>query len=681
MYICELLISLVLKTIVMEKSTTALSAQEQLENPQELNVNDTQAQETLDEITNENIGEESANKEDDTPNYSLLSLKEIIQIFEDMLERGDQQELYKHSDLIKSSFYKVLKREKIESGMYENALEGAVADVVEETPDNNTEEKESASEVANDETQLEEAPVTIEVQLELKSGATNPFIELERGFKELYSRYREGRQAFIQNLEKTKEDNLAKKLEIIEELKVLLDKAEDVNHTFPAFRELQNRWKSISNIVPQAKSKDLWESYQHCVEKFYDYIKINNEFRDLDFKKNLEAKTELCEKAEALENESNIVTAFKQLQNLHEEWKEIGPVAKDSREDVWNRFKVATSLINKKHQGFFETLKEDQKNNLAAKTELCEQAEEIANSAAETSSDWNSLSKQMETLQTKWKTIGFASKKDNQKIYDRFREACDKFYNAKRDYYAGFKNVMQTNLKKKEELCEQAEALMNSDDWKKSTDQLINLQKVWKEVGPVARKQSDIVWKRFRAACDMFFERKSKHFDNVDSQYSDNLTAKLALVEEIKAYKLSDSKEENIKAMRSFSDKWNEIGFVPFKEKERVQKLFNGAMDAHFADIRSIDGEKRLNKFKKMVIESRNSGKSDRGLRFEREKLVNKYKKIENDIATLENNMGFFAKSKNADAFIVEIEKKISIAREELVQIEEKIKIIDKQFE
>ena len=286
----------------------------------------------------------------------------------------------------------------------------------------------------------------------------------------------------------------------------------------------------------------------------------------------------------------------------------------------------------------------------------------------------------MEVLQAKWKTIGFASKKDNQKIYDRFRAACDKFYNAKRDYYSNFKNVMQENLAKKEALCEQAEALMNSEDWKKTTDQLINLQKVWKEIGPVARKQSDIVWKRFRAACDHFFDNKAKHFGEVDEKYDGNLAAKLALIEEVKAYQINDSKEDNIQAMREFQNRWNAIGFVPFKNKEAVQEAWNKAMDIHFADIRSLDSEKKLNKFKKMVLDMKNSGKGDRGLRMEREKLIQKFRKLEQDIATLENNMGFFAKSKGADALIAEVQRKIEIAKDELAQIEEKVKVIDSQY-
>ena len=506
------------------------------------------------------------------------------------------------------------------------------------------------------------------------------FQQEEAAFKELYAKYKNKRYLHAQEQEKVKEENYTKKLQIVEELKALLEKTEDVNHTFPEFRELQNRWKAI-DMVPQAKAKDLWDTYQHYVEKFYDYIKINNEFRDMDFKRNLDSKTALCVKAEALVDEANVVNAFKELQKLHDEWKEIGPVAKEFRDSIWERFKAATSVINKNHQAYFEQLKEEQKNNLEAKELLCVKAEEIASAAPGESSDWNALSKEMEALQQQWKNIGFAARKDNQKIYDRFREACDKFYNSKREYYANFKNVMHENLKLKEQLCEEAEALMNSEDWKKATDKIIALQKRWKETGPVARKQSDAVWKRFRAACDFFFENKSRHFDLMDERYADNLAQKLALIEEVKAYKVGDVRECEISAMREFQNRWNEIGFVPFKEKEKVQKEFNAAMDAHFADIRSMESEKKLNKFRKMVAEVKSSGKGERGLKFEREKLVMKYRKMEQDIATLENNMGFISKSKNADSMISEIQKKISMAKEELGRIEEKIKIIDNQFE
>ncbi len=594
----------------------------------------------------------------DLPDYSNKTLKEIIEIFRQMLDKGDQQEMYKNADALKAAFYKILKKEKIAAGVF-NLPVAALQNTEDSAEGENAEASGAAGEQAEE-------------------SAANPYVELERGFKELYAAYKQSRASYLQNLEKVKEENLQKKLQIIEELKELVEKAEDVNSTFPAFRELQNRWKEIS-LVPQSKARDLWESYQHCVERFYDYIKINNEFRDLDFKKNLELKTELCEKAEALGQEPNVVNAFKELQKLHEEWKELGPVAKEYRESIWERFKNATSVVNKRHQSFFENLKQDQKQNLIKKTALCEQAESIAASHCEDSNGWNKLSKQMEDLQTEWKKIGFAAKKDNQKIYDRFRAACDKFYNAKREYYLNFKSSMRENLAHKEELCEKAEALSSSEDWKGTTEKLIELQKEWKEIGPVARKQAELVWKRFRSACDIFFENKARYFGEQDAKYEENLAAKSALIEELRAYKVSDSKDDNIAAMKSFLARWNDIGFVPFKEKERIQKEWNEAMESHFADIRSLENEKKFSKFRRMVTEFRTSGK-DRALRSEREKLLQKYRKTEQEIDTLENNIGFFAKSKNADTLVAEVRKKIEQQKEELLRIEEKIKIIDNQF-
>jgi len=580
------------------------------------------------------------------PDHSNKSLREIIDIFQEMVDKGDQQEMYKYAEGIKAAFYKALKREKIAIGFQ---LPSDNADSSEEEHDENT--------VSN-----------------------NPFAELERGFKELYSNYKALRTSFIQNIEKQKEENLHIKLTLIEELKSLLEKQEDLNHTFPAFRELQNKWKSVGP-VPQSHNKDVWESYQFYVEKFYDYVKINNELRDLDLKKNLEIKNSLCEKAEVLIDEPNVVEAFKRLQKLHEEWRELGPVPKELREEIWERFKKATSNINKRQQEFFERLKDDQKKNLELKDELCEKAEALANIEDSENKDWNALSKQIEQLQNDWKAIGFASKRENQKIYDRFRAACDKFYNAKREFYSKFKVMMQDNLDKKIALCEQAEALRDSNDWKKTTDQLINLQKKWKEIGPVARKQSDLVWKRFRAACDAFFESKSKHFSSVDESYEVNLKKKFDLIQEINEYKSDTKVAENVEALKDFQSRWSEIGFVPIKEKERVQAAYRHAIDTKFADLRSNDTENKIDRYKKHIKDLQGSGKGDRGIRSERDKLVQKFRQMENDILVWENNMGFFAKSKNADALLLELDKKIEKAKEELGQIEEKIKVIDNQQE
>ena len=314
------------------------------------------------------------------------------------------------------------------------------------------------------------------------------------------------------------------------------------------------------------------------------------------------------------------------------------------------------------------------------KSALCEKAEAICEKCSE-EVDWNLLSKEMIALQEEWKHIGFASKKDNQKIYDRFRAACDKFYNSKREFYSDFKKVMQDNLDKKIALCEQAEAIKDSQDWKKTTDQLISLQKRWKEIGPVARKQSDAIWKRFRAACDSFFENKSKFFSSVEEGFEDNLKLKLDLINEINEFRLDSRASENITALKDFQNRWSEIGFVPIKEKERVQAAYRHAIESKFADYRSSDSENKLVRFKKHIKELKDSGRGDRGVKVERDKLLQKFRALEQDIALWENNMGFFAKSKKADSIINEMEKKISKAKEELIQIEEKIKLIDKQYE
>jgi len=580
------------------------------------------------------------------PDHSNKSLKEIIQIFQNLLDKGDQQEMYKYAEGIKAAFYKALKREKIAAGFH------APADNLEGT------------EVESEENQI----------------SNNPFAELERGFKELYSKYKLLRSNFLLTLEKNKEENLHSKNIIIDELKALLDKQEDLHQTFPAFRELQNRWKSIGP-VPQSCNKDTWDTYQYLVEKFYDFVKINNELRDLDLKKNLELKIELCKKADNLINEPNIVLAFRKLQKLHEEWRDLGPVSKEQREEIWERFKTATSNINKRQQEYFEGQKDEQKKNLEMKSLLCEKVEAVAKVENDENKDWNTLTKEIEQLQNEWKSVGFASKRDNQRIYDRFRAACDMFYDSKREHYSQFKSVMQENYEKKIALCEQAEALRDSQDWKKTTDLLINFQKRWKEIGPVARKQSDIVWKRFRAACDTFFDNKSKHFSSVDDSYEQNLNKKLELIQEINDYKLDSKPSENIENLKDFQTRWIEIGFVPIKDKERVQAAYRHAMETKFGDTRNPEQENRINRFKKHIKEVQSSSKGDRGIRAERDKLVLKFRQMESDIAVWENNIGFFAKSKNADSLLVDIERKIVSAKEELAQIEEQIKLIDKQNE
>ncbi|MEJ1729781.1 DUF349 domain-containing protein, partial [Escherichia coli] len=336
--------------------------------------------------------------------------------------------------------------------------------------------------------------------------------------------------------------------------------------------------------VPLSRTKDIWETYQHYVEKFYDYVKINNELRDLDFKRNQEIKEKLCEKAEVLVDEPNVVSAFHRLQKLHEEWRETGPIAREMREPMWERFKKSTTAINKRHQEYFEEQKKLQRQNLEAKIVLCEKAEIIAQETVDSGINWNKKAKDLEVLQKEWRTIGFATKKENQKVYDRFRAACDKFYSEKREFYAQFKKEMQENLERKVALCEQAEAINMSDDWRRTTDQLIHFQKQWKELGPVPRKQAEAIWKRFRTACDVFFTRKAEHFSKMESSYEENLAAKETLLRDLASF--DPSTIDNLAAaMREFQNKWNQIGFVPGKEKDRIQNEYRNLINKHFGHL------------------------------------------------------------------------------------------------
>ena len=483
---------------------------------------------------------------------------------------------------------------------------------------------------------------------------------MERGFKELYNAYKRERAEYNKQLEAEKENNLKMKEAVIADLKALLEKQEDVNATFPEFREIQNRWRTIG-AVPVQNYRNLNETYQLYVEQFYDMVKINRELRDLDFKKNLEVKEQLCAQAEGLAESENVVEAFRELQKLHEQWKEYGPVAKEFREQIWDRFKMATATINKKYQSHFEDLKEQQTENLAKKTVLCEKVEEIADREVTDSNQWNAFSKEIEDIQKEWKTIGFASKKDNQKIYERFRAACDKFFGRKREFYTEYKDSINANLDKKIAICEQAEALKTSTDWKKTSEQLIELQKQWKEIGAVPRKKSEQLWKRFRAACDEFFAERDKHAKPENDFYG-NLKAKLALIEEIKAYELNRDASD-AEALKAFQARWNEIGFVPFKEKDNVAQAYKAAVAEKFPRNGRGNAQRKNSRPAKPQLS-------------EKERLIQKYHALEQDIVTYENNIGFFAMSKNAEPLIKQMQDRIDAAKADLNALAEQIKAL-----
>ena len=548
-------------------------------------------------------------------NYSEMTLAEIIRHFEVLANDEERMKKSKEAEVLKSAFYKKLQKEKFDAGL-------------------------TATDIVPAEQPAEEQ----EVEEVVEAVSENPFAEIEKGFKDLYNRYRKEKAEFNKQLEREREANLAAKEQVIADLKALIEKQEDVNATFPEFREIQNRWRAIGP-VPAQSFRNINETYQLYVEQFYDMVKINRELRDLDFKKNLEAKERFCLAAEQLAETSNVVESFRELQKLHEQWKEFGPVAKEYRDEIWDRFKAATAVINKKYQSFFEGLKEQQAENLAKKTALCEKVEEIADREVLSSNQWNAFSKEIEDVQKEWKMIGFASKKENQKIYDRFRAACDRFYGRKREFYTEYKDNMNANLEKKVALCEEAEALKTSTEWKKATDQFIALQKQWKEIGAVPRKKSDMLWKRFRAACDEFFAERDKNAKPENDFYG-NLKAKQALIEEIKAYELKGDASD-AEAMQNFQKRWQEIGFVPFKEKDNVAKAYKDALQAKFPK-----GQRR--------------GGSSRGPKSEMERLIQKYNQLEQDVVTYENNIGFFSMSKNSEPLIKQMQERIAHAKEEL---------------
>ncbi|HKK43242.1 MAG TPA: DUF349 domain-containing protein [Bacteroidales bacterium] len=498
----------------------------------------------------------------------------------------------------------------------------------------------------------------------------------EARVKDLLDRYREKKTDFTRVQEAEKYENLKKKYEIIDKIKDLVNREESINKTFHDFRALQNDWHSVG-VVPQSSLKDLWENYHHSVEIFYDYIKINKELRDLDLKKNLESKVSLCEKAEELLLEPNPVNAFRALQDYHNQWREIGPVPAESKNEIWERFKEATSKINKRHHEYFEKQKDDQKKNLDAKIALCEEVEAINELALTNFKDFDENAEKVIKLQKIWRTIGFAPKKQNNKVYQRFREACDAFFEKKRGFYADNKEIQLNNLQLKTELCIQAEALQESTDWKSTSDALIRLQKEWKEIGPVPRKQSEKCWKRFRRACDTFFNRKAEFFAQLDNSYEDNLKAKVAIIEELEKFEPGSDVQAAFDKLKEIQKRWTDIGFVPFNMKDEINNRYRNALNKEFDKLKIGDEDKSILKYKTKLDNLKTNPKASRKVRNEREKFFTKIKQLENDIVLWENNIGFFAKSSNAETMIKEVEEKIENAKKLIKTLEEKVKMID----
>ena len=508
-----------------------------------------------------------------------------------------------------------------------------------------------------------------------------PEDEAENKLKELLTVYKEKRAAILAEEDRVKAANYALKLQLIDQLKVLTESQDDFNKLYNDFKDIQQRWKEIK-LVPQEHANELWKNYQTYSERFYDIIKINNQFRDYDFKKNLELKTALCETVEKLQTEPDVVSAFHQLQKLHQQWREIGPVAKELREELWARFKAASTVINKRHQEHFESLKSKEQENLIAKTAICEEIEGIDFEALKTFKDWEEKNKEVIALQEKWKTIGFAPKKSNVKIFERFRAACDVYFNKKSTFYKGIKEEMEKNLELKKALCEKAEALKDSTEWKSTTEKMIALQKEWKTIGSVARKHSDIVWKRFISACDYFFEQENKNVSSQKSVEQTNLAAKKALIEKINKLDEALGTDDALAELKGLMAEWNTIGHVPFKEKDKIYKEYHEAVDNQFDRLKVDQTDRKMQSYRSNLNDM-TSGEHGKGKLYgEREKLMRMYDRMKNELQTYENNIGFLSiSSKGGGGLVKEMERKIEKLKDEMALIIKKIDAIDENLE
>ena len=499
---------------------------------------------------------------------------------------------------------------------------------------------------------------------------------IEQRFNSAFGIFKANRAKQNEDLEKQKVENLAKKQAILDELKEIIASDDSLKKTYDDFRALQDRWKEIGS-VPAAENSNLWNNYHFLVEKFFDKVRIGRELRDLDMKKNLDAKIELCEKAEELLDEKSITKAFKALQKLHEDWKEIGPVPQEKKDEIWERFKAATDKINQIRREHYSKIEEEQGANLEAKKTLCEKAEELIAEDYTSVNAWQKKSNELSEIFGVWKTVGPASKKDNEEIWQRFRGAMDAFFAKKKAFFASLKDRQTENLERKTQLCIEAEALMESTEWKNATEQMKKLQEEWKTIGPVPKRHADKIWKRFRAACDTFFTRKNEHFSGRRTEEEANLAAKRALIEEIKTFELGANRNENMDALKAFQKRWIEIGYVPMKHKDAINKEYRELIDGLFDMMRKNQNEASTNEFREMMEGWKDDPNAGDRVRKESSKLQIRIQKLREEISVLENNIGFFSNSKNSELMRAEYEKKINKAKEDLMVLEEKLKIAE----
>ena len=611
----------------MEQDNTLLN--EELNNTSEVPANETESN------VPEQLSSETAESPDkpEIPNvdFTLLSTQEIVSELQKLIEQYAPGQI--KTDHLPDIFEK----------QYQKEFDQALADFT--------------------------ADGTPATDFKYKNDAKEKFYNLCKSLKDK-------KVAMAKQTEAEREKNLEIKLQLIEELKELVQKEEALNKTFQEFKDIQERWRN-TGLVPQGQVNNLLETYHHHVENFYNYIKINKELRDLDLKKNLDAKIKLCEEAEQLIEKNDINEAFKQLQFLHAQWKEIGPIPKEQQEPIWERFKAATGKINESYHNFFETLKQEQENNLKVKEEICEKAAVIAAAEYNGIAEWNNGAKALLDLQEEWKHSGTVPQKERNRIFKTFRASCDEFFNRKREFYKQMLVDQEKNLELKIKLCEKVEAIQDSTEWKTTTDRIISYQKEWKKIGPAPRKYSNKVWMRFRAACDTFFNNKKAHFKDIDSEQEKNMELKKALLEEVKQFTLSENTEANIQKLKDFQTRWNEIGYVPIKFKDSLQDEFRNAINTYFDKMNLDEFDKNLEKYRAKI----NALDTDENKEFkiinEREKLVIKIRQLETDINTWENNIGFIAKSNKSEGLIRELKNKIEKTKQRLALLQEKVKALD----
>ena len=500
--------------------------------------------------------------------------------------------------------------------------------------------------------------------------------EMEEAFKAEMGVIKEKRQKLFKEQEQEKQENLEKKLAIIEKIKAMVTSPEEANKSYKDFKALQDEWREIKT-VPAEKANELWRNYQLYVEQFYDLLKLNSEAREYDFKKNLELKTKLCEAAEKLADEPDIISAFHQLQKLHQEYRETGPVARELREEIWNRFKAASTVINKRHQQHFEALRSKEEENLTRKTALCEKVEAIAAEENKGSADWERHTKEIIELQAEWKTIGFAPQKMNVKIFERFRAACDDFFSRKAEHFRGLKDTFKENADKKRALIEKAKALQDSTDWKSTSDKLINLQKEWKTIGMVPKKLGDQLWEEFLGACNKFFEARNAAGGNARNEERANLEKKRGIIEQLRAA-ATEAGENLQERVQQLVEEYQAVGHVPFKEKDKLYDEYHAVLDKLYRELNISVAQRRLSKFKDNLRQVAERGEN--ALDNERARLMRQYEQLKQEVQTYENNLGFLnASSKKGNSLIDEMNRKVQKLKDEVQLVRDKIKAIDAQ--